>query len=449
MTEKLGFGDQTLLHPLGLVFCALMCVLLLCVRRSRAVIPMIMLACFIPSAQRIVILGLDFTMLRLLMLCGAVRVLSRGETRGIRLGTLDRTLIAYVCVRSLVNVILHGTSSVLIYNLGISFDALGVYFLVRVLVRSWEDLDATIGGFVLVACILVVAFGLERFADSHRNYFSILGGVAEITSARQGKVRAQGAFPHAIIAGCYWVGVLPLLLARFWTRPRLRFLTFLAVLSSLLIIFTTASSTPIAGTLLALAAAAFFPFRRLVPQLGWGALIGVIGLHLVMKAPVWHLISRIDLVGGSTGWHRFYLIDQAIHRVSEWWLVGTRSKAHWGAGLEDGTNQYVIEGTRGGLVSLCLFLLVVALALRGVARMVRATEGDRPRLILSWMVGASLFAHLGMFMAVTYFGQIYSLWFFTLAVIASLEQRALSVATPAPRAAARGVTAAVHAGATP
>ena len=27
----------------------------------------------------------------------------------------------------------------------------------------------------------------------------------------------------------------------------------------------------------------------------------LVGLHLVMKAPVWHLISRIDLAGGSTG----------------------------------------------------------------------------------------------------------------------------------------------------
>ena len=43
-----------------------------------------------------------------------------------------------------------------------------------------------------------------------------------------------------------------------------------------------------------------------------------------MKAPVWALIQRIDIVGGSSGWHRYELIDQCIKHFSDWWLMGVK-----------------------------------------------------------------------------------------------------------------------------
>ena len=40
-------------------------------------------------------------------------------------------------------------------------------------------------------------------------------------------------------------------------------------------------------------------------------------LHMVMKTPVWHLISRIDIAGGSSSYHRYELVDQCIRHFSD------------------------------------------------------------------------------------------------------------------------------------
>ena len=52
-------------------------------------------------------------------------------------------------------------------------------------------------------------------------------------------------------------------------------------------------------------------------------------LHIVMKAPVWHLIARITVFDASTGWHRYWVIDQSLRHIGDWWLLGTTSTLSW------------------------------------------------------------------------------------------------------------------------
>lgn len=163
-----------------------------------------------------------------------------------------------------------------------------------------------------------------------------------------------------------------------------------------------------------------FQQRHFMRRMRWGIVFGLIALHLVMNAPVWHLVARTDIVGGSTGWHRFHLIDQCINRFSEWALLGTTSTAHWGMGLGDVTNQYVLEGVRGGAITLGLFLLIIAVAFRDVGRTWRGWSHNRPSLIMAWALGVCLFVHCMSFIAVSYFGQIIVVWYLVLAMIASL-----------------------------
>jgi hypothetical protein len=161
--------------------------------------------------------------------------------------------------------------------------------------------------------------------------------------------------------------------------------------------------------------------------LRWGVFGTLVALHLVMKGPVWHLISRIDLVGGSTGYHRYNLIDQTIHRFGEWWLFGTYSTAHWGWFLFDTANMYVNEAVRGGLVTLLLFVAVLVMAFRGVGKILAESKDDRGRYLFAWALGVALFAHCMMFIAVSYFGQIIVVWYLLLAAIASLAPSAQAV----------------------
>ena len=85
--RKAGFGEQdfhgvTTLHPVGFLALVVLGAMCLSLRRRHSALPFILLSCLVPSAQRVVILTLDFTFLRLLVLAGCVRILMRGEYSG-------------------------------------------------------------------------------------------------------------------------------------------------------------------------------------------------------------------------------------------------------------------------------------------------------------------------------------------------------------------------------
>jgi hypothetical protein len=71
-------------------------VFLLTARRSQAILAIALVACLIPVAQRVVVAGLDFNMIRILILFGWVRLLSRNEMRGLRMNEID---VAFVTLR--------------------------------------------------------------------------------------------------------------------------------------------------------------------------------------------------------------------------------------------------------------------------------------------------------------------------------------------------------------
>ena len=155
----------------------------------------------------------------------------------------------------------------------------------------------------------------------------------------------------------------------------------------------------------------------------WSILLTLIALHIVMKAPVWHLVSRISAVGGSTGWHRFYIINQTIINFDDWWFSGCSGStvASWGIHGGDATNHYIVEGLNGGFLTMCLFIAVIVIAFRQVGYLWRSQSHNLYRLALSWALGVSLFVHCVNFVGVFYFGQIYIIWYLLLAVICSLS----------------------------
>ncbi len=413
------WANQTTLHPLGLVAVVVLGLVMLVVPRRHAVLPMIVMACFVASAQRVVLVGFDFNLLRLMLLFGWLRILLRGENRGFVWKPLDLTIVLWLLCGAAIYTILHGTLDAFINRLGWAYDAAGMYFLFRCLIRTWSDVENIIIGFAWVSIPLAGAFVFEHFTG--RNAFSIFGGVPEITVIRQGRLRCQGAFSHPILAGCFWASLIPLFAGLWWRGGQSRTWSVVGLSAALIIVILCASATPVTAVAFGLVAAAFFPLRKSMAFVRWGILASLVGLHLLMNAPVWHLISRIAVVGGNTGWHRYYLIDQAIKRVGEWGLIGTKSTSHWGWALGDVTNQYVLVGVRGGLLTLILFVAIIALSFRAVGRLLAQNAPDRFRTVLTWAMGASLFVHCMNYIAVSYFGQIIFVWFMLLAIIGSLD----------------------------
>jgi hypothetical protein len=160
-----------------------------------------------------------------------------------------------------------------------------------------------------------------------------------------------------------------------------------------------------------------------------------------MKAPIWYLFAKICAIVGGGGWHRSYLIEQAFSHLNEWWLIGTTYTAHWmpyalDERSADITNQYLVEGVDGGLITMLLFILLVARGFQGVGIALRGMQ-DFPfhERLMVWSMGAALLGHAISFLSVSYFDQIIVFWYMLLAIIAVAVSQGSPFLAPAPDSA--------------
>ncbi len=421
---------STLIHPLAALIVMILGITILTVQRKHATLPMLLLACFIPSAQRIVVAGIDFDLLRILVLFGWLRIILMREIVWIKWITLDYLILAWCLSTIFFHTWQQGTTVAFISKLGSSFDKIGFYFYFRSVIRTIDDVKNIAKHLSLIAIPVVVFFMVEW--QTGYNLFSVFGGVPIQTVIRDGRLRVQGAFSHPILAGCFWAVIFPMMIS-FWRCKRNRqesLLMAIGVVSAVIIIFLTASSTPLMGFAMGLLALLIFPLRTFMGGIRIAILTTIIGLHLMMKAPVWHLIARVNLTGSSTGYHRFHLIDQTITHFSEWWLKGVVNIDHWNIFANDITNQYVAEGISGGFITLIIFMILIAASFSAIGKSLKVFKGNKEEEFFIWSIGVSIFVHCMNFIGVTYFGQINMLWYLSLGlsgVLSSLSTEKIKI----------------------
>ncbi|MBW7956462.1 MAG: hypothetical protein H3C68_01090 [Deltaproteobacteria bacterium] len=427
------YGD---IHPLALAFALASGFLMLILPRRAALVPLILAVVFIPIQQRIIIFTLDFFILRILVLFGWARVLLKSEYN-IKLNMIDKLMLLWAFSSITVYTILWHTSAAFVNRLGISFDIIGVYFLTRFLVRSIEDILWVIKTLAVAAIPVAAAMVYEM--TTQRNLFSMFGGVPEYTAMREGKLRCQGAFAHPITAGSFSASLLPL----FYAARKLKYrslLMYAGIAATTLITISTSSSGPALAYLAGILGIFMWHFRDRMRQLRWFLVISLITLHIVMKAPVWALILKVKLFGASTAYHRYHLIDQFVKRIGEWWLLGVKSTAGWGYYLFDVTNHFIRIAVDGGLITLALFIAILATCFQTVGKAVRSGQFAPGMDRVVWALGTALFVHIVSFFGVSYFDQIKVILYMLLAMIAAvrgLTEKEVS-REPAPAAAAEG-----------
>lgn len=414
-----AYDNNTFLDPLGFATFAALALMLLMGRRRNAMLPLLLVVSLLSLSQRVVVGGLDFNFLRLMVVVGIVRVVVRNEWRAVKLHELDYAFVLSVFYGYGMSALRVGTASYFVSRLGNMFDAFGIYFLCRTLIRDWRDLDQLGKGFSLVTLVLAIPFLIEW--QTSRNYFSIFGGVSEFTVLHHGEMRAKGAFAHGLVAGCFIVTLFPFAFVRWWNRRASKSLVVASTLCTLAIVIAVSSSTPILGLAASFGAACLFPFRAHLRTIRWTVFIILVVLHNVMNAPVWHLMARVNVFAGSTGWHRFNLIDQFINHFHEWWLMGTSHTGHWGNNLVDLTNAFVGQGVRGGLLNLCIYVGMFALAYRRIGLTLQWVKGNHTMTLYAWALGLALFAHTTVHFAISYFGETLLSFYGTLAAISSIS----------------------------
>lgn len=379
--------------------------------------PLIIGACMVPMNQRTEILTLDFTILRILIIVCVLRLLIRRETTQIHWNYFDKLILIWNLVGTFVYVIQWGTLSAFILKCGVMYDCLGTYWIFRQLINSWDDIRDTIKAFALMAIISAPLIAMEKYRET--SFYSYFGEVG--ARFHRGRFRCAGPFPHSIMMGAFWATLLPLFYSVIKTKEKVIFL-FFGIISALICVYYSGSSTPFFTVFAVCLLWHLYKFRTYGKLIFAMFLSTIFFLHIIMKAPVWHLISRIDIFGGSTGWHRYRLIDAFINNANDWIFLGIKTTANWGPQLFDITNQFVLEGVRGGLVTLLIFIIILYNAVR-IPGICSLNYEENEIKWLSWGICVSLLGHYVTFLGVSYFGQINLLFYMMMAFVGFSQEK--------------------------
>jgi len=387
-----------------------------------------MTACYAPFRVQLILAGAHFPVLRLVILAVWCRLLARKEVKDFRFTSMDKLFLWWVGTSVFMGWLMKPNLSFM-YIMGFAYNALGIYFLARVSLKTVGDFFRLLECFAWILTPLVLLMLVEVFYQ--RNFFSFLFGLPEIIWIRDGSVRAMGNFDNPIMAGSLGASFFPLYVG-LWCCDKLgRIYAIVGIFCSLIMVLASKSGGPLSALFVSFLGFAFWPMKYHMQWVRRAIVLCVIILALVMKAPVWYFIARVGDVAGGGAWHRAYTIDQAIRHFDEWWLSGTWKTIHWSPGEGtmpmgdpnhmDLTNQYIVEGVRGGLLKLGLFLAMIVCSFKVVGNLVRKSAKEIGWQFFLWSLGVYLTTQCVIYLSVSYFEQSIIFWYLFLAVVSLLH----------------------------
>lgn len=433
-----GGADESVLHPIVLIAMLVAILLIFLLPRKYVIAPLLAIVFLTPLGQQLNAGGLHFTVMRIVILAGWLRMLiakfsSSDGVFGNRLDRLDLVFTLWAICRAAAVILLFLVPTAAINQFGFLLDVIGGYFLLRYVIRDDEDIHRAIGVFAVVAFVASAGMIVERLRMV--NLFGLLGGVRLEPEVRNGLIRAQGPFQHELLAGAFGATLLPLFFL-LWKSGKSKILAVIGAVSATIMVLTSASSTPVLAYGAALMAICAWPLRKHMRLIRWGMVFGIILLNVIMKAPVWFAIAHIDVVGGSSGYHRAMLVNDFIVHFRDWWLIGTKDNPSWGFDMWDLCNQYVAEGETGGLITFLLFIAMISMGFSRLGNARKAVDGDRAKEWYYWLLGCALYSHVVAYFGISYFDQTRFSWFALLTMISAATAPCLAVkaalAKPAP-----------------
>jgi hypothetical protein len=398
--------------------------LLLGLPRRYAVIPFIVTGCYMTVGESIIVGGGHFTILRIMVSIGLVRVFLRKELFTVRFNSIDIIWIAWVIFSSFLSPIFLGPQRDFVNRIGLAYSSLGLFFVFRALIRDKKDVLNTVLHLAIIIIPLGVFFIYEKVTGN--NLFSSFGGVPEMSDIRDGRIRCQGPFRHSILAGTFGATSFPLFVGLWLCKPERRYLITMSIVASTIIMITSSSSGPFITFLAGIVALLCWNIRSHMRAIRWGIVLLLIGLHAVMKAPVWFILSRMsDLFGGS-GYYRSALIDASIKHFNEWWLLGTTYTAHWmptgipaDPNMADITNQFIQEGINGGILTLALFVCIFVKCFQVIGKAMITNNNTSKDKYALWAIGCCIFGHILSMFSVGYFDQMKLFWVLVISIVAA------------------------------
>lgn len=413
-----GGPADTTVTPAGAVALVAATTGILALPARYVIVPVLLVLIFVPMGNVVVLAGLHLPPTRLIALVGWMRIIishimGSGASFRINANSVDRAYTWNICCHVIAFILLWRNFAAANNQFGYLLSEIPVYFLIRALIRDEQDARLVIRLLLLVACVMAGEMAYERL-HAFNLFGAILGGISIVPEIRNGTVRAQGAFGHAILAGTFGAIMLPLFV---WLwRDRFRIGACCGILAILIIVYTSGSSTPDLALAASLIGICCWRIRTRMQLLRRGIVATLLGLQMVMHAPVWFLIEHMDVTGSSSGYQRAELVNDFITHFFNWWLIGTRTNGNWGLAMFDTSNWYVSQGESGGLLAFIFFITILVRCFSRVGRARRAAAGSK-REWLIWLLGVSLFANVVAFFGISYWDQTEVVWFTLLALI--------------------------------
>jgi hypothetical protein len=429
LPQRFGGTALSNVHPAVLLAFLIVGGLILGLHRKHVASVFLVATLLIPMDQVLVVGAFHFQTPRILITIGWIRLLtlkfsSRMKFLPGELTIIDKVLTLWITSNALAFVLLWREMEAVTNQLGSLYTILGTYFFLRFFIRDEEDVQRTIRTLAYVAVAIAAMMTTEFVTE--RSCYAFLGGeVRAHLMKREHGIRAMASFQHPITAGVYGAITFPLFVALWWKGKRNRLAAVMGNIASVLIVMTSTSSTGVSAYAAAIAAFCLWPMRKGMHVVRRGIVACLIGLQLVMKAPVWALIGHMDVIGGSDSWHREFVVDQFIRRFFDWWLLGTKDNYNWGWDMWDITNQYVATGFTGGVLAFAFFVAIVVYSFKYVGKARRAVAGRKSEEHFLWALGCAIFANAAAFFGVIYFDQVQIAWYALLVMICVVTQKAI------------------------
>jgi hypothetical protein len=439
--ENLRFGGgatESVIHPLVAVYLLIAIILIFVLPRGKAITPFLIAFFTIPIGQVLVLGGFHFTVLRILILAGLARRLRFGKSSVGKypggFNALDWMVVLWSVSAVIAFWLEFMERQAFVNGLGNLLDTLGGYLVVRSLIPDGEAIRRTAKTLAAICAILGLCMINEQI--SHINVFGLLGGIPLGVAVRDGHLRSGGTLGY-LWAGAF-AGVLIPLFLWLWTEGKSRMAACAGLAGATAMVITSYSSTSWLALMGSVVGLAFWPLRTQMRVIRWGIVLGLVSLHMVMKAPVWALIARIDLTGSSSADQRYLLVDMTIRNFSKWWLLGTKDYTTWAWGSWDLCNQFVAVALTGGLLALIFYIAIFARGFSALGTARKLVNGDRGQEWLLWCLGSSLFANVVAHFGINYMAQLIMGFFPLVACISVATFEAKPVTAQTAEALARG-----------
>ena len=245
-----------------------------------------------------------------------------------------------------------------------------------------------------------------------------------VVERRFGFARAYGPFSHSILFGGGFAMFLPLIFYLRHEKNDWRSFAYIISGIALLGALSSMSSGPWVMVMVVIFCLMMERHEHLVKPLFIFMIISCIILGIASNRPFYHVIASWANPLGGEGWHRAQLIDVAIDKFDEWWLVGYGDKdpgwgEYFGMGITDVTNEYILKGVKYGIFGVIALCAVLAKAFQNLISTYRKQRHPVTKS-LCWAFGSLLFSVSVAWMSVSFFGQLSTLAYCSLGMIGSV-----------------------------